>query len=257
VDLRIAAVLLAACSSSSKAVEDAKHPSPPPPAPAPAPTPNADARPPAPTTGDVSVRVEWPAVSAEVRASPGTTPCGTARAPQARPTTMFGIPEAVVFVDGAPAVTGEVRIRLVDCALVPRVAIGTALVVDSAADRPAAAVLSHRAQASDPKAKLEESTPPRTIRLPIAGHAVGAPLEAGAIYALATDAKDPELAWIVAATAAVTDASGVALVKDVPSGAHAVRAWLPPRAGRPARVASGTVTVEPGDLAELTLTLGP
>ena len=264
-DLRLAALVVAACSSSGKPVEDAKRPAPP----TPVPSAGSDAAsgslgsgvaplpPPKTTTGDVSVRVEWPGVGADVRASPGTTPCGTARAPQVLPTTTFGIPDAVVFVDGAPAVGGEARVRLADCAFAPKVVIGTALIVDSAAARPARVVLSHRAQASDPKGKLEESTPPRTIQLPIAGHAASASLDAGAIYALATDAKDPELAWIVAATAAVTDASGVALVKDVPAGEHAVRAWLPPRAGRPARYASGKVTVEPGDLAELTLKLEP
>src|SRR5690606_14172736 len=105
--------------------------------------------------------------------------------------------------------------------------------------------------------KLEESTPPRTIQLPVAGHAVAAALDPGAIYALATDAKDPELAWIVAASATVTDASGVAVVKDVAPGVHAVRAWLPPRAGRPARYAAGKVTVAAGELAELTLKLAP
>ncbi|MBL9020531.1 MAG: hypothetical protein JNL83_40475 [Myxococcales bacterium] len=261
-DLRIAAVLLAACSSSGKPVEDAKRPSPPSPPPsagsdAAASAADAPAPRPAATTGDVSVRVEWPGVTAEVRASPGSTPCGTPRAPQAAPTTTFGIPDAVVFVDGAPAAPAEARVRLADCALAPKVAIGSTLIVDSAADRPAKLVLSHRAQADDPRGKLEESTPPRTIQLPIAGHAVTAPLDAGSIYALATDAKDPELAWIVAATASLTDASGVALVKDVSPGVHAVRAWLPPRAGRPARVASGKVTVEAGELAELTLKLEP
>ena len=67
----------------------------------------------------------------------------------------------MVFVEGAPAITGEAHVRLADCALVPKVVIGSALVVDSTADRPAKVVLSHRAQASDPKAKLEESMPPR------------------------------------------------------------------------------------------------
>ena len=266
-DLRLVALLALACSSSGKSVEDAKRP-----APTPVPTSSTDAAQgststdaaspaPAPTTpataGDVSVRVEWPTVTAEVRASPGATPCGNARAPQAAPTTTFGIPDAVVFVEGAPAVTGEVRVRLADCALVPRVVVGSSLVVDSAADRPVKVVLSHRAQASDPKAKLEESTPPRTIQLPVAGHAASVSLDSGAVYALATDAKDPELSWIVAATAFVTDASGVALVKDVPPGTHAVRVWLPPRAGRPARHASGKVTVAAGELAELTLKLEP
>jgi hypothetical protein len=40
-------------------------------------------------------------------------------------------------------------------------------------------------------------------------------------------------------------------------GTHHLRAWLPPRAGQPARHAEGQVTVVAGDLAELTLELRP
>jgi len=40
-------------------------------------------------------------------------------------------------------------------------------------------------------------------------------------------------------------------------GAHAVTAWLPPRAGQPARTGRGTATVTAGELAELTVTLAP
>jgi hypothetical protein len=36
-----------------------------------------------------------------------------------------------------------------------------------------------------------------------------------------------------------------------------VIAWLPPRAGQPARIARGTVTAAVGTLAELTLQLAP
>ena len=43
---------------------------------------------------------------------------------------------------------------------------------------------------------------------------------------------------------------------EVPAGPHAVTAWLPPRAGQPARIARGTVTAA-GSLAELSLRLAP
>jgi hypothetical protein len=82
-------------------------------------------------------------------------------------------------------------------------------------------------------------------------------LEPGGVYQLATEGKDPETAWVVAAAGAVTDPGGGVLVKDVPVGVHAVHAWLPPRAGQPARHAEGRVTVAAGDLAELTLELVP
>lgn len=247
-------VLIAACSSGKPhAVEDAKRPA----AGSDAPRADAAAAGPEPvrstTTGDVQVRVEWQKVPAAVRASPGTTKCATPRLAQVSPSTMWGIGDVVVFVDGAPAVAGEARVRLASCAFVPRVAIGRTLVVDSTADRPAALALAHRAQADDLRARAK-ATPARTIQLPIAGHAVSVALDADGVYELAADG---ETAWIIAAPAAITDGSGVAFVKDVPVGEHAVRAWLPPRAGQPARHASGKVKVAAGDLAELTLQLEP
>lgn len=248
-------LVLAACSSGKPhAVEDAKRP-----VGAGSDAARGDAAPvvvaPSATSGDVQVRVEWPAVTAAVRASPGTTPCGTPRLAQAAPSTTFGIGDALVIVEGAPATLGEAHVRLADCAVSPRVAIGSSLVIDSAADRPAKLILTSRLRAADFTAPAEESAPPVPVMLPIAGHAVTVALEAGAVYQVKTDGKDPEVAWVVAATGAITDASGVVLVKDVPVGAHAVRAWLPPRAGQPARHAKGTVTVTAGELAELTLKL--
>jgi len=171
-----------------------------------------------------------------------------------------------VIVEGARADAGEARVVLSDCALSPRVAIGASLVVESAADRPASVLLAKRADL----AKLEAvsatgaagSPAPRTLRLPIAGHAVAVALEPGGVYELATGAKDPETSWIVGAgvtgagvAAAVTDVSGQAVLRAVPAGPHAVTAWLPPRAGQPARLARGTVTAVAGELAELTLQL--
>ncbi len=247
-------VVLSACSSGKPhAVEDAKRPS------AGSDAPRADAPTVAPpparstTTGDVQVRVEWQKVPAAVRASPGTTKCATPRLAQVSPSTTWGIGDAVVFVDGAPEAPGEARVQLAACAFVPRVAIGTSLVVDSTANQPAELTLSHRAQAADLRARAA-GTAARTIQLPIAGHAVSVALDAGEVYELAADG---ETAWIVAATAAITDGNGVALIKDVPVGEHAVRAWLPPRGGQPARHATGKVTVAAGDLSELTLQLAP
>jgi len=50
-------------------------------------------------------------------------------------------------------------------------------------------------------------------------------------------------------------ARGHALIRDLPAGAHAVTAWLPPRGGQPARVGHGSATVAAGDLEELTVRL--
>lgn len=246
-------VIAAACSSGKpRTPEDAKRVTPPGDA-AIVPT-DAPAAPRAPS-GDVQVRVEWTNVPPAARSSPGKTACGTPRAPAVAPTTTWGIPDAVVIVDGAPGALADARVRLADCALSPRIAIGSTLVIDSAADRPAKVVLSHRARASDLRVEIKSAIPARTIQLPIAGHAVTTPLAEDAVFEVTTDKGDP--AWIVAARAAVTDPSGVVLVRDVPPGVHAVRAWLPPRGDQPARHAAGKVTVVEGDLAELTLQLVP
>jgi hypothetical protein len=210
--------------------------------------------------GDVQIRVEWADVPMAARASPGRTPCHTPRAPSVAPTVTWGVPEAVVIVEGAPADAAEARVVLADCALSPRVAIGSSLVVESAADRPTSVALTRRAELPKPEAAAAAAAP-RVLRLPIVGHAVAVPLEAGGVYELATADKDPELAWIVAprpgAGAAVTDADGQIVLRGLPAGPHAVLAWLPPRAGQPARIARGTVTVTAGQLAELKLALAP
>lgn len=205
-------------------------------------------------TGDVQVRVEWTNVPVAARASRGKTPCNTPRAPAVAPTTTWGIPDALVIVDGAPAApASEARVTLVECALSPRLVVGTQLTIASGVDRPASIAFARRATfaglpAVDAGARLE-------LQLPIAGHAVAPTVEPGALYEIATAERDPETAWFIAGTASITDASGTVLVKDVPVGTHAVRAWLPPRAGQAAKFAKGQVTVEPGDLAELVLQL--
>lgn len=220
-------------------------------------------RPAGPTHGEIQIRVEWADVPMAARASPGRTPCNTPRATPVSPTPTWGIPDAIVIVDGARADSAESRVVLADCALSPRAAVGSSLVIESAADRPASVALSKRGELSKPEsvARGPAAGAPRLLRLPIAGHAVSVSLDPGALYELATADKDPETAWLAAppsgAAAAVTDTSGQAMLRDVPPGPHAVTAWLPPRAGQPARLARGTVTAAPGQLAELTLQLAP
>lgn len=206
-----------------------------------------------PTTGDISVRVEWKDVPVKGRASPGLTACKTPRAAAVAPTTTWGIPEALVFVDGA-AMPDHVRIVLADCALGPRVGSASSLIVASAVDHPSTVTIAKRGAIDAVVAGTLDKTTGRTIQLPIAGHAVTIALDAGSIYELATTDKPSETAWI-ATGAAVTDASGVATLANLAPGEHAVIAWLPPRAGQPARVGRGTVTVETGDVADLTLQL--
>jgi len=208
--------------------------------------------------GDLQVRVEWRDVPVAARSSPGRTPCGAPRAPSVAPTTTWGIPDALVVVDGAPAPASPsvARVALADCALAPRLAAGSALAITSAADRPARLVLRKRG-AIDQLAVRLTAGEPVPVLLPIAGHTVTAALDPGAIYSLETDGPDPELAFIAAGPAAVTDGSGHAVVRELAPGPHAVTAWLPPRAGQPARLGRGTATIAGGELAELTITLAP
>ena len=246
---RVALLLLVACSSgTSKVGEDAKHPIKPA---GDAPS-TADAAPTRPALGDAQIRVEWPKVSSAMRGSPGKTSCNTPRAAFVAPSTTFGIGEAFVIIDGA-SLPAEAHVRFVDCALSPRVAVGQALIIESAADHPVTVTLRKRGDLDHVETLVAGTPVP--IQLPIAGHAVQTTLEAGGVYEVATEDKTPETAWIIGGHAAITDANGVVLVKDLAAGAHAVTAWLPPRAGQPARRATGAVTVVANDLAELTLSL--
>jgi hypothetical protein len=206
-------------------------------------------------TGDLQVRVEWPDVPVAARRSPGRTPCGTPRAPSVMPTTTWGIPDALVVVDGAPppGASPAAQVTLADCALTPRIAAGASLAITSAVDRPARLVLRKRG----PLDHLVAGEP-LPVLLPIAGHTVTAALDPGAIYSLETDAPEPELGFIAALPdARVTDATGHVLVRDLAPGAHAITAWLPPRAGQPARTGRGTATVNVGELTEVTIRLAP
>lgn len=210
--------------------------------------------PPPRTTGDVQIRVEWPAMPLAARVSPGRSACGAPLAAQVAPTTTWGIPDVVVFVDAAPAARAEDTRVVVDrCSVSPRIAVGATLAIASAATQPLRASLLRRYAATELGRELSAKRVP--IALPIGGHEVTTELVAASIYRVAPDGASVDDGWIVSATAFVTDATGVALIKDVPPGTHAVRVWLPPRGGQPARSAAGEVRVETGDLAELTLIL--
>jgi hypothetical protein len=168
------------------------------------------------------------------------------------PTTTWGIPGVLVVVEGARRAAEPViaRVTLADCTLAPRVVAGDLLAITSAVDRPAKLVLRRRGA-------LEHLVPgdPIPVMLPIAGHTARLALEPGAVYSVETDTPEPELAFIAALSGQVTDASGHVLVRDLAPGTHAVTAWLPPRAGQPARIGRGTAQVTSGELTELTVRL--
>jgi hypothetical protein len=230
VELRFALVVLVACSGAKTKVEDAKpivHPSD-------AAVVRAPDAAPVAGKGDVSIRVEWHDVPLDAR-KPG--PCG----PQVSPTTTWGIPDVVVTLDApgtAPPRTPRVTL---DTCLRPPVEIATgSLTVASNALQPAKLTLAKDGGAALP------------IELPIAGHEVSVPLQPGR-YELVSGAAH---AWVVAAPTpwtAVTDATGVAVLRDLPNGTYTVTAWSP-ASGRSAK---GSVTVEAGQLADVTLQLQP
>ena len=204
-------------------------------------------------TGDLQIRIEWPDVPVGARSSPGRTPCNTPRAAAVAPTTTWGVPGVLVVVAGSAPPLGEVRVTLADCALSPRLSVAGALVIASAVDHPASVVLRERGPLERQVAGV--AVP---VLLPISGHAVATALTPGAIYSLETAGLDPELAYVAALPGAqVTEASGQVTVRALAAGSHAVTAWLPPRAGQPARTGHATATVVAGDLAELTITLAP
>jgi hypothetical protein len=198
-------------------------------------------------TGDVQVRVEWKDVPQSLRASPGTTACGTPAAPALAPTVTWGIPDAFVAIDvdrGKPVAERSARVAVADCAIVPRVVVaGATLTVASEMEQPITISLAG------------ETDAPRAVQLPVIGHAVEVSLSSGASYTLAF--ADQTGAIVRAATpyVAITEATGQVIVRDVPIGTHRVRAWLPARGPLEARSTSGTVTVAAGGMAEVTLDL--
>ena len=217
-------------------------------------------------TGDVSVRIEWHDVPAELRAPRPGAACGGRGA--VNPTTTWGIPDALVVVDGAVRVTREraVRVAIDACGTSPRIAVvGRAAIVASERERPSELRIAGQPLPAA-VAELVRADPPapdRAIALPVIGHAVEVAIAPGA-YAIAEPADSaPDRTWLIATpdpalALAVTDASGQAIVRDLAVGAHAVVAWLPAtRTGGETRVARGRVTIAAGKLAELVLQLEP
>jgi hypothetical protein len=263
VELRRAALLvLAACSSKARAVEDARSAKP-------VPRDAAIEVPKGPyrteagafAKGDVQIRVEWKDVPTVARASPGRTACGTPRPPAVTPTTTWGIPDAIVMIDvdhGVAMVDPQARVVLEHCGLSPRVALaGASVMVASAADAPAQLSFTRTQPARPLEVRPPDKTQPLAIQLPITGHEVSVPLAANAIYTLGY--ADESVAIIAPTTPyyGVTEATGQIVLRDVPVGTFAVAALIPARAGQPARAAKATVTVAANALAEVTVDVTP
>jgi hypothetical protein len=230
VELRPLVLAVVACSGAKTKVEDAKPVVAPHVVDAARP---ADAAPP-PGKGDVSIRVEWHDVPLDAR-KPG--PCG----PQVAPTTTWGIPDTVVTLaaPGAP-VPRTARVVVTTC-FAPRVTLASeTLTLASAVLQPTNVTVER------------EGGSAVAVELPIAGHEVEVPVPPGTTTLVSPVARG----WVIVPKtpyAALTDASGVAVLRDVPSGTYPVTAWSPASS----RSAKGEITVAPGQLAELTLQLEP
>jgi hypothetical protein len=221
-----------------------------------------------PTTGNLELRVEWKDAPAAVRASPGRTPCGGARRGRAKVHTLWGVANAIVFVEdagpsagaGAPPVMLTVR----DCELTP-----TALVVASApaavrvynADAKTQAVTIEPAITLDDLAGAPVKVTKKASRaaLPWMGSEIEAAIAQPGALAIATADAPGDLAWVLAppagGAAAVTDDTGVAGFDRLAPGTHAITAWLPPAAGEKARVVTGEATIAVGKTTKLTIDL--
>ena len=231
-ELRPLLLLIVACSGSKTKVEDAK------PIVVPHPIDAArasDAAIPA-GKGDVSIRIEWHDVPLDAR-KPGS--CGA----DISPTTTWGIPDTVVTLAAPNATPPEPRTaRIVfNTCFGPRVALASdRFTIASTVPQPTNVTVSPEGGATV------------IVQLPIAGHEVEVPVPPG----LTTIVGGASRAWIVVPKtpyAALTDATGVAVLRDVPSGSYPVTAFSP-ASGRSAK---GEIVVTPGQLAELTLQLQP
>ncbi len=253
---------MAACSSKSPVVEDARSIKPltrdagAPPSTAPA---RVEAQ---LGQGDVQIRVEWKDVPAAARASNARTPCGSPAVPAVSPTTTWGIPEALAIVgvrtppseSGAGIGGNESRVVFDGCAFSHRIVIArTALVVASASFAPEALSFT---PTPVPRSVATGSAVPvgsLPIHLSVIGHELEIPLAKDTVYVLGAGS---EAATVVAAPTpyyGVTEANGQVVLRGIPTGDHPVTAWIPARSGQPARLAAGTVTVRANELAEVTI----
>ena len=228
-ELKPLLLVLAACSGA-KTKEDAK-PTVVPQQPADAVRP-ADAALPPPGKGDVSIRVEWHDVPLDAR-KPGTW------GPQVSPTTTWGIPDTIVTLAGSGAPPPRNPRIVFNTCFAPRVALASdSVTIASVIPQPTNVIVGAGSGSAV------------AVELPIAGHEVEVPVAPGTTR-LEGGASQ---AWVIVPTtpyAALTDASGVAVLRDVPSGIYPVTAYSPASG----RSATGEITVMPGQLTDLTLQL--
>jgi hypothetical protein len=250
--IAFAALALLACGNKSSSRKDAgaldAAPRPLDAAPAP-----SDA-----TPGDaLTIRVEWKDAPSTVRTSPGRDPCGDPLQPFATVHTLHGVADVAVWVD---TVQGTEK---------PKTVHGTVIAIHACKSAPAVQVAAVgdelRVKGMSEKrtqvavrwvegigAEVPETVVAR-IDLPVVGHTVAMPLEKGGVI----EVGGAYVVVVPGRFAAVTDATGAAVIAGLPAGEHTVRAWLRGAAGEKARLAEGKVTVKDGEASSVTLSLAP
>jgi hypothetical protein len=229
------------------------------------------------TAGTIEVRVEWADAPSTMRGSPGVSPCGAPLPPRVRVHTLGGVAGALVIADvpagrgfEPAAVAAELAVEVDGCVPSPEVVVRgplpTDLTVRSLDGRPHAVSITTVATLTSGQALLdarEPDGPLPAVRLAWAGAAVRREVRESTLLRVATEGAPTHPAFVaVVGTpyAGVTDETGAVTLGAAPAGTYPVTAWLPPRAGAPARVARGSVTVgAPTDAppAPLVLSLAP
>ena len=222
----------------------------------------------APSGGGVEIRVEWKGAAAAVRTSPGRNACNGARRGRAKVHTLWGVANAVVILGepgapGAPAKAEPVMLTIADCELGPAVAVAagapTSIRIYDADQRqhvvriePVVAI----EQLADAPVEAAGKDAVRAV-LAWAGAEVEVPVVAPGAIGVATMAAPEDVAWVVVAPATgrvgITDETGAVGFEGVPPGTYPVTAWLPPAAGQKAKLVDGTVTIEDGRTAKITI----
>ena len=215
------------------------------------------------TPGDaLTIRVEWKDAPSAVRTSPGRDPCGDPLPPFATVHTLHGVADVAVWVDG-PSVHGTAG------QVSPRGAMhrGATVIVDTCGAAPAVQVAAvgdelrvkglseKRTQVAVRWIEAIGAEVPETvvarIDLPVVGHTVAMPLDKGGVV----EVGGAFVVVVPGRFAAVTDATGAAVIAGLPPGKHTVRAWLRGAAGEKARLAEAEVTVKDGEASSVTLSL--
>jgi hypothetical protein len=205
----------------------------------------------------LTIRVEWKDAPSTVRTSPGLDPCGDPLPPFATVHTLHGVAGVAVWLDGAVGAADKTApsvhvVTVGPCAVQPAVqvaAVGDELRVKSLSEKRTQVDVRWVGEIG---AKVPETVVAR-IDLPVVGHAAAMPLEKEGVVKVG----DAYVVVLPQRHAAVTDATGAAVIAGVPPGEHTVRAWLRGAAGEPARLAEGKVTVKAGEGTSVTVPLAP